>query len=278
MSALETAGPVRIADCGSGQIVATIAPACRGFSWMPDSRFAIVTSDPDKRHEMYDTTTGTLVRQFERGAALSKPFVDATGLRLMSVGWDAANATVLQIWDMVSGQLKDTYVMGAIRDPGAVRQTAGGFWNAAIGPEGYRVAVSGGLGNVRRWDTRARQELSRLPNRGSSEETLAFTDDGRAIYVCGQEVFGLYDAESGQMIREFAGPSGAVALSPDQTQMVSCGDGVVVWDVASGLPLITLSSANDGDYIAVDWSPDKARIAAAREDGTVHLWSLPTAP
>jgi WD40 repeat protein len=278
MSALEMAGPVRIADCESGAIVAIITRACRGFSWMPDSRYAVVTGDPDGRHEMYDTTTGSLVRQFEGDRALGRPFAEKTGRRLMSVGRDANNATVLRIWDMVSGQLHDTHALGAIQDPGAVRQTAGGFWNATIGPDGYRVAASGGLGSVRRWDTRSQQELPKLPNRGSSEETLAFSDDGHAIYVCGQETFGLYDAESGRTIREFAGPSGAVALSPDQTQLVSCGDGVVVWDVASGLPLITLSSANDGDYVAVDWSPDDARIAAAREDGTVHLWSLPTAP
>jgi len=278
MSALEMAGPVRIADCESGEIVATIARACRGFSWMPDSRYAVVTSDPDQRHEMYDTTTGTLVRQFEGNAALGRPFVEKTGRRLISFGRDAANGTVIQIWDMVSGQLQDTYVMGAIQDPGAVRQTAGGFWNAAIGPEGYRVAASGGLGNVRRWDIRSQQEQPRLPNGGSSEETLEFTEDGRAIYICGRDTFGLYGAESGQMIREFSGPSGAVALNPGQTQLVSCGDGIVVWDVASGLPLITLSSVSDGDYIAVDWSPDNTRIAAACEDGTVHLWSLPTAP
>ena len=277
MSVLERAGPVRIADCESGEIIATIAPACRGFSWMPDSRYAIVTSDPDQRHEMYDTTTGTLVRQFEGDSALSRPFVDQTGRRLMSFARDTTDTTAVRTWDMVSGQLNDTFVMEAIKDPGAVRQRSEGFWNAAIGPDGYQVAASGGLSNVRRWDTRSQEELPKLPNGGSSEDALAFTDDGRAVYLCGRDTFGIYDAESGQRISEFAGPSGAVALSPDQTQMVSCGDGIVVWDVASGLPLISLSSADDGEFAAVDWSPDNTRIAAAREDGTVHLWSLPIA-
>ena len=110
------------------------------------------------------------------------------------------------------------------------------------------------------------------------------------MYVTtGRERFGLYDIESSQMIRDFAGPRGAVAISPDEKYIVSCGEGVIIWDVEGGLPLITLSDSTDGDFVAVDWSlgespenssersPRNQRIVAGRTDGTVHIWTLPPA-
>jgi WD40 repeat protein len=277
MSALETAGPVTIADADSGKVIATISHPCRGFAWMPDSRQLVVTRAVTQTHEIYDAATGSLVRKLEGALAIGKPFVDRAGRRVMSVGADASNRVTIREWDVETARLRDGsgVGIGAISDPGAVRPAPGGFWNAVIGPDGNRVALSGGLGEVRLFDMRTQEEQVSLGNRVNADETLAFTADGSAIYVSGQGRFGLYEADSSRDHPEFTGPTGPVAVSPDKQHVVSCGDGVVIWDIPYKQPVITLSYANDGEFVSVDWSQGENRIAACRKDGSVQIWTLP---
>ena len=274
-SALETAGRVIIADAKSGDQIGEINNPCRGFSWMPDSQQLVVARDDEKTHEIYDLATHKLVRKFTSNSTIGRPYIDQTGQILTSVGRDREEVVVIQQWDVKSTQLMGSLALGGdlSHQPGAVRQIAGGFWNAAVGPSGHFVAVFGGRGEVRQWDIRNKVELSRWA--ANSMDTLAFTNDGQSIYTSGGDRFGLYDAESSQVIDEFNGPAGAVAVSPDKKHVVSCGNGVVIWDIKGHLPLVTLSEAGERDFISVDWSPDHKRIAAGRDDGSVYVWTLP---
>jgi WD40 repeat protein len=278
LSALETPGPVAIADAQSGDVVTTIVQPCRGFAWMPDGRRIVVMRDDNQTHEMYDGVTGAFIRQFEGGPAVGRPFIDRSGHRVMSLGVDDSNRTLLRIWDIETARIQEEIDLGIIQDLGAVRQTMGGYWIGNVGPTGRHVAVSGGLGAVRLWDTENRREMTGLAMRGSAEDGMGFTADGAEIYFSGQEYFGLYHVESDKLRAEFGGPVGGVAVSPDKRQVVSCGNGVVVWDIENGLPTITLSDPGEGDYVSVDWSGDKTRIAAGRADGSVHIWRLPIRP
>ena len=142
-------------------------------------------------------------------------------------------------------------------------------------PTAKRMAVSSGA-TIKIWDDASENAT---PDFGRIEDTLEFTEDGSSIYVrTGRDTFTLFDINSNQKISQFDGPSGSVSISPDKSQIVSCGDGVVVWDVEYGIPVLTLS--NDDDFISVDWSPspDNQRIAAGRRDGSVKIWTLPQRP
>ena len=240
---------------------------------MPDGRQLIVTRHDEKTHELYDVATGQRVHRFPGNVAVGRPFVDETGQTLTSVGRDAGETIVVRQWDVPSTRLKDTIALGIIKEAGAVRRATGGFWNATVAPSANRVAVSGGY-KVWRWNTLTKEELPNVRPKGGTEETLALTEDGRGLYTSGRERFGLYDTESAKAIREFAGPTGAVAVSPDKKHVVSCGRGVVIWDMEHGLPIVTLSDTDETNFIAVDWSPDHRHIAAAKDDGSVTIWTL----
>lgn len=240
---------------------------------MPDGRHLIITRDDKKTHELYEVASGKRLREFPEQVAVGRPFVDNTGGILTSVGLDDEGSIVARQWDVQAAQLKDTIALGIIKESGAVRKAAGGFWSAAVGPRGECVAVFGGF-KVKRWNTLTKESLPALKKQSSAEETMAFTEDGRHIYLSGRERFGLYENESARLIRGFAGPTGAVAVSPDKKHVVSCGRGVVIWDMEHGLPIVTLSDTDETNFIAVDWSPDHRHIAAAKNDGSVTIWTL----
>ena len=87
------------------------------------------------------------------------------------------------------------------------------------------VVASGG--EFRMWDLQSERESHSLGFRGREAHTLSFTESGEQVYVTTQrERFLVYDVESDQVIRDFVGPQGAVAMSPDGRHVVSCGDGV----------------------------------------------------
>jgi WD40 repeat protein len=111
--------------------------------------------------------TGRLVRRFEGPLAIGKPFVDQSGQRLISIGHDRSQQAVIRVWDIKTGRLRteEETILGPIFDIGAVRQTLGGFWNMAIALHGNTVAISGGLGQTRLWDTRTQKELTIIYSR-----------------------------------------------------------------------------------------------------------------
>ena len=83
--------------------------------------------------------------------------------------------------------------------------------------------------------------------------------------------------ESGARLR-FGGDNAvlsALALTPDGQQALT-GDAaasLVLWDLATGQPLRTLSG-HDGEILSVDISPDGERALSGGRDGSVILWDL----
>ena len=112
---------------------------------------------------------------------------------------------------------------------------------------------------------------------------IAFSMDGRGVYVGsnGGRLTRL-DIGSGQQTKRFTGHVGwvlAIALGPDEDQIVSSDDSgrVIVWDAVSEQPLVTLTDAGQPAF-SLDWSSDGSRIVAAKGDGMVQIWTLPSWP
>jgi WD40 repeat protein len=276
LSVGESPGPVMILDAKSGDQMGTISVPCRGFSWTPDSLQIAVSRADVNTHELYEVSSGELVCEFPGNFAFGKPFVDSTGNKLTSVFTNGQNMIAVRSWDIKTGRLSEPFVRGNYWGPGNVRRPVGGFTCAAIGPQGNRVAIGSG-GGVVLWDTRSENNPLELNFKKRVAETLSFTHDGRHLFVTtGREGFRIVDLETQQAVREIVGPAGEVAISPDKKFIVSSGDGVVIWDIESGIPLITLSKHLE--HISVDWSSnlDNPRIAAGRRDGTVDIWPLIT--
>jgi len=276
LSVNETAGPVVILDSRTGALISKIEVPCRGFSWMPDSRQLVVTRDDEGSHELYDAATGSLVLAFEGGYfAEGRPYVDRSGKWVTSVGSGGPHPFPIRRWDTSTGKPGELFEFDLFWGGGNPGWPVGGYTNATVSPDGFRVAIgSGGTGGI--WDLRTSsfKEVSMSPR---IAETLEFTSDGNRLYAAtGREHFRLFDFEGEEAEVDFVGPSGQISMSEDQRYIVSSGEGVVIWDVASGIPIITLSNDKSLDFISVGWSADGQRVAAGRVDGSVHIWTLIT--
>ncbi|MEZ5327969.1 MAG: WD40 repeat domain-containing serine/threonine protein kinase [Verrucomicrobiales bacterium] len=271
----EVAGPIRIVESESGDLVKTLEGHFKGFSWMPmtDSRSLIVTRAETETHEIHNVVTGTVVRHFAESFAIARPFSDRAGEIVTSIGEDFT----VRKWSARTGDLIDTYRIGRVHGGGDVASPVGGLWNAVVGPRNHYVALAQGW-DIRVWDTRAKREVTpQLPSGGRASEAMGFLPNGSRIYaVSDEENFEIFDIQSNQRVRWVTGPFGALDLSPDEQYIVSCGGGLVIWDIENRLPIITLSEAPD--FMSVAWSPDNQRIAAGRADGSVLIWTLPTHP
>jgi WD40 repeat protein len=230
---------------------------------MPDSQHIVVSSEPQYTHEMYNAMTGAFVRRFIPAHSDSDwPYIDQNGGMLTSVGHD-----MVRIWDLRSGQLQVEFPFAPV-----------GPLIAAAGPHGNRVAMAFDS-NVTIWDTRSKSAGQTLPIPGRRPNTLVFTKDGSRLYIGSNGgKLSLFDIQSEQELRQFVGHANdvtAVASSPNEKYAVS-GDNrgrVIVWDVLSGHPLVTLTQS-DVPVTALDWSSSGERFVAGKADGTVQIWTL----
>ena len=110
----------------------------------------------------------------------------------------------------------------------------------------------------------------------SAVHSVAWSPDGKRLVSGGDLALMLWDAESGQALRNFSGHSEdvvRVAWSPDGKRVASgSGDGSIkVWNAETGQELISLQGHSRKVY-GVAYSPDGKRLVSGSWDRTVKIW------
>ena len=145
----------------------------------------------------------------------------------------------VRVWDAATG--KEAFTVGT---PNAI--TSGVSWS----PDGAQLAIkSGGLLSF----TEGTQEPGKL------RIVAAQTGDPQLSI----------EVDNG-------GLSEVITWSPDGKSLAGlCGDGIVIWEAATGKPVQTLSYADsEHSALCLDWSPEGTRIAAGCDEGRVDLWDV----
>jgi WD40 repeat protein len=153
-------------------------------------------------------------------------------------------------------------------------------------PDGSRFASGGGEPDkdIYVWDATSLKKLSTLKYTGSGDATylvkwspdnsmIASTHFDRSVWV--------YDAKTGDLIKEFSGHSDvveSVAWSPDGKRLASVG-----WD--ESLRIWSVSDASETTFVAqgppmysVAWSPDGTQLVTGGDNGDVSLGSATELP
>ncbi|MBV9228476.1 MAG: hypothetical protein JOZ18_04110 [Chloroflexi bacterium] len=165
-------------------------------------------------------------------------------------------------------------------------------------PNGNRIASAGGDGTVRVWD--ADEGRSLLTYRGHSRRlaraglpptiyNIAWSPEGLRIASAGDGAqVRVWDATTGHNLAIYQGHTGfspnvyALSWSPDGTRIASAcsimagtDKTVHIWDVVTGKTLLRCNASQglkpNFSVLAVAWSPDGTRIAAACYD-TIRVW------
>jgi WD40 repeat protein len=174
---------------------------------------------------------------------------------------------------------------------GAAAPRPGGAWYGrpsrailamAWSPDGKRFLSGGQDGpghRLRLWETL--DGLERLLDPAEHlVRTVAWSPDGQRFAAGGDfGSAGVWDATTGEMLRQFSGFLPVVSQlswSPDGACLAACGlhKECLVWH-GSG-EVLTRYQGHHRHVLSLAWAPESERIASASHDQTIHIWEATT--
>ena len=169
----------------------------------------------------------------------------------------------------------------------------------ALSPDGSLLAVGYGRfvgmlqesrpGQAVLWDARTGLRKSSLVARIDGVCSVAFSPDGETLASAEYPgIVRLWNVRTGRERLEISAPAwigGAIAFSPDGTMLAAGhwtgaidgdnppGNDIILWDAASGKPILTLKGHSNG-VRALGFSPDGKSLVSGSMDGTAKVWDV----
>lgn len=248
----------------------------RSLAWSRDGTRLAIIGGGGSNKGIWDAASGRLLVTLSegRGAAVKRMFAKALDDRhsatiFSSLSWSPDGTRVAAgtsemgklaiVWDANSGDPLITLRGDHYYDPfSGVTTTV--IWS----PDGARIATAGG--GVRLWDASSWRPLVTL----AGGEPLVWSLDGKRLATTGSDCVQVWDALSGRLLATLADGQAPMAWSPNGTRLAmrgndrysADGEGVGIWEVASGQRLATLFGPTE--YATnVSWTPDGERLVGA---------------
>jgi WD40 repeat protein len=169
------------------------------------------------------------------------------------------------MWDVATRQAYEQPFLGH----------ANAVVSVAFGPE--RMLASADCGStILLWDITTGEVRDSLVSEGETFCAIAFSPDGKLLAAQTVGAIVLWDVATGEQ----AGPSLVAesvrdfGFSPDGELLISLGGGsITIWDIAAREPL---GESVPGNYTRLAIHPNGRWLAAASDDGYVHLMEMAT--
>jgi WD40 repeat protein/DNA-binding SARP family transcriptional activator/class 3 adenylate cyclase len=252
----ENSGLIDIRDAETGKRVLSFPGHdvdVNHVAFSPDGSKLATTGD-DGELKVWDPSTGRLLASLSGDGSTWGPSFSADGSLVGAGAWDGEGNPV-RVLDLSTGRVvSDVLVAGA--------------FDAALSPDGKRLAVSTVLGTSAVFDVETGEKAFRL-GEGDSR-SVSWSPDGRYVAATSDDSIRVWDAATGRLRHTLLGHSGlvwSVAWSPDSSRLVTGGaDGTArVWKIgAEGVrELWRLSAHGTRSGVAgVAFSPDGSRVMA----------------
>lgn len=240
---------------GLPQFNAQDAKLIYGVAFSPDG-LHVFTGNTDRTVRMWDARTGALERTFSASGAVFRVAVSPDGKLLLAACYNK----VADLWNVRTGEHLRTF-----SGPTSL------VFAAAFSPDGNYVLLSSDEGKARLLETQTGKELRQFGGNNG-----VFSPDGKYVLTAQDKIAKLWDANTGNAIRDFEGHSDAVtdiAFSPDGKYVLTASNDTTarLWDVKTGAPL-HIFAGHTGALWQAAFSPDGKEIATASEDWTARIW------
>lgn len=228
------------------------------------------TAGDDRTVRLWDVLTGEELMSFTIDERVS----DTHAVALSPDGRLLASGVrnTVHVWDLETG--KKTAIEKAHR---------GVIVSLVFTPDSKAVVSCGGA--VRMWnvaDGKRLREFQATPgDRGHC--AIALSRDGRVLASVHYDKIRIWNPESGALVRtiddyinSYGVRTHAVALSPDGETLAVRGPdhAVLLYDVASGRPILPFPDAHRDSIWSMDVSPSGRILATGSSDQTLRLWDI----
>ena len=170
------------------------------------------------------------------------------------------------------------YMKWDLPEGAKLRIGKGSVRNLTYSPDGSRLIVQCYNG-IWTYDAQTGVELDFISTYG--KDLIRVSPDGE-MFVCveTEDIYQIRSMYDGSLIAEIEGETRlrqTVAISPDgYTFAAGIGKAIVLWDIASGEKISTLTG-HTGSVNSLSFSPDGKSLVSGNWDDTVRLWDVTTA-
>jgi WD40 repeat protein len=154
------------------------------------------------------------------------------------------------------------------------------FHNATFTPDGKRLAVGRGTGEVLIWDLDKGQLKTRFQAHENWVFSIVFDHHGKQVITAGgDDLIKIWDVISFEkptiVLTGHTGDVHSIVLTPDQMRLISAGDDMtpIVWDLETRKIQQRLLK-HDRQIPALAMSPDGSLLATASRDSKLRIFQL----